>query len=266
MPSPFRGIRQAIDAGARVVNLSVQAGGGSISTPAAMRDALKRAIRFAAERDVLVVLAAGNVDWDHDDELLPTEWWSQIVPVDRSLEVQAYRNNVIITTCHDQDDQVHGCVRGAVVELAAPGIGIATGLPTGAVEVWESPASSLASPLVTGSAALLFCRRPELTGSEAKRILLEGVRVAPAQSTPLLDTLGALTHPDMGGDPRIGPETCNGLDDDCNGLTDDGTLCPQCQRCDGALGICQADEALNGQGCGLAGMQRWHLPGHLRLR
>ena len=150
-----RGVRIAVDAGAKVINLSL--GGKSESK------ALTDAIQYAVDRDVLVVAAAGN-----DGEAAAPSWPAS---GDTTIAVTAVdRNNVAAT--FDQ--------RGEYIDITAPGVSIfstkTSGFTCDGVAVSDGygciSGSSMAAAFVSGSAALLFSAHPGVTAAQVRTILL----------------------------------------------------------------------------------------------
>jgi len=179
-------IRWAAEHGARVINLSLGAlrdprpkgargrfGDGFSPTEAA-------AVRYAVSRGVLVVAAVGNgLDgkaWTYAD-------WPAALPhvlgvgaVDRARKPTSFSNR----------DESH-------VDLTAPGAGVVSTVPVAAApsglstdaagkgaglvdDQGEVQGTSFAAPQVAGAAALLLALRPDLTGSQAARLLVHAAR------------------------------------------------------------------------------------------
>lgn len=150
-----RGVRIAVDAGARVINLSL--GGESESK------ALTDAIQYAVDRGVLVVAAAGN-----GGEAAAPSWPAS---GDTTIAVTAVdRNNNAAS--FDQ--------RGEYIDISAPGVsilstkisdfncdGVAVASGYGCTN-----GSSMAAAFVSGSAALLFAAYPGVTAAQVRTILL----------------------------------------------------------------------------------------------
>ena len=154
-----RGVRMAVDAGAKVINLSL--GGKSESK------ALTDAIQYAVDRDVLVVAAAGN-----DGEAASPSWPAS---GDTTIAVTAVdRNNNFAS--FDQ--------RGEYIDISAPGVNIISTkisgftCPTGTGDDAVTSGygclsgSSMAAAFVSGSAALLFGAHPGVTAAQVRTILL----------------------------------------------------------------------------------------------
>lgn len=154
-----RGVRMAVDAGAKVINLSL--GGTSESK------ALTEAIQYAVDHDVLVIAAAGN-----DGEAAAPSWPAS---VDTTIAVTAVDRNINVTSFGQ---------RGEYIDISAPGVGIlstkisgftcptSTGTFAVASGYGCASGSSMAAAFVSGSAALLFAAHPGVTAAQVRTILL----------------------------------------------------------------------------------------------
>jgi len=144
--------------GASVINYSFAGEGRD--------DGLEQAIRRAGERDVLVVVAAGN-----DGEDLDT---SNTYPAKYEMD------HLITVTSVDENDRL---VRGASwgkrhVHIAAPGIRLVSLWNDGTI--WnEGRGTSYATPIVAAAAGLVKSAAPHLKASQIRDILLSTVRVVP---------------------------------------------------------------------------------------
>ncbi len=134
-------IRYAVDEGARVINLSL-----SFDHPIA---SVERALRYAGEHDVLVVVAAGNEG--QSTAIYPAQY-------SRNLE------NVIAVGAHDRSDRratfSNRVGTSGVVQVDAPGVGIRSTQPDGSYATWFG--TSMATPHVSGVAALASSAYPHL--------------------------------------------------------------------------------------------------------
>ncbi|MFD0799660.1 S8 family peptidase [Maribacter chungangensis] len=159
-----KGIRYAVDNGAKVINASF---GKSFSPNAQwVYDALK----YAAEKDVLFVHAAGNDGADLDDPANPN------FPNDQVNNGQEFSDNVITVGALDPkygsellaSYSNYGKIN---VDIFAPGTDIYSAYPNNEYEY--SPGTSMAAPAVAGVAALLFSQYPNLTAAQVKKIILQ---------------------------------------------------------------------------------------------
>jgi serine protease len=166
------GVRWAVDHGAQVINMSL---GG-----AAESDALAGAIRYAFERDVVVVACAGNVA-----EGVPTVWYP------------GRASGVVAVSALDPDESFwSGSLSGAQVALSAPGNGLVGARPNG---YWKVQGTSFATPLVAATAALIRSRWPELSAANVvNRLIRTADDLGPAGRDPkygfgMVEPLEALT-------------------------------------------------------------------------
>lgn len=157
------GIRYAVDNGAKVINGSF---GKSFSPNV---EWVYNAIKYAAEKDVLFVHAAGNDGANLDDPSNPN------FPNDQVNNGAEISNNVITVGALDPNYgselvasySNYGDIN---VDIFAPGTDIYSTYPNNTYEY--SPGTSMAAPAVAGLAALLFSQYPNLTAAQVKKIIL----------------------------------------------------------------------------------------------
>lgn len=166
-------IRYAVDNGARVINWS----GWISDTAAAARDTVRAAIRYAGERDVFLVIAAGNTPVDIDD--------------DRNCRYPICFDepNVIAVGELDRTGELlhipeEGRTIGSTygtrrVQIATLGEHLSTSIRDGNSNYIWTRGTSNAAPVVTGVIALVLASDPSLTTAEAIRIVLDSARVDP---------------------------------------------------------------------------------------
>lgn len=142
--------------GARIVNASL--GGGSFSQ--AEHDAI------AAAKDVLFVVAAGNDAANNDT--------TGSYPCDYNLD------NIVCVAATDQNDQLASFSNYGTssVQLAAPGVNIASAWPSDRWALLDG--TSMATPHVSGVAALAVSANPSITVAGLRRALLSSVDSLPA--------------------------------------------------------------------------------------
>jgi subtilisin family serine protease len=159
------GIHYAVDHGAKVINMSF---GKDVSPN---QDWVEEAIRYAASKDVLLVHAAGNDSKNIDIAYnFPTARMK-----DSSLAVN------MITVGASGDAQIKGGLIASftnygqtMVDVFAPGVKIYSTIPT-TNKYGFLDGTSMASPVVSGIAALIRGYYPGLTAPEVKAILMESV-------------------------------------------------------------------------------------------
>jgi subtilisin family serine protease len=155
------GIRYAVDNGAKVINMSF----GKSYSPKAQW--VYDAIKYAAEKDVLNVHAAGNDAKDIDTKAnYPSDAPDKVTEIsDNYITIGAISSNY--------DEKLLGSFTnyGKVnVDVFAPGVQIYSTTPKNEYQYFNG--TSMASPGVAGVAALIRSYYPKLTASQVKRILM----------------------------------------------------------------------------------------------
>ena len=143
--------------GVRIVNASL--GGSSPS------QTLEQAV--ADNPNTLYVVAAGNTDSNNDDPSTP------FYPCDLP------EANLICVAASDQSDQPawFSDYGASSVDLFAPGINILSTWIGG--QYAYADGTSMATPMVTGTLALMLARNPSLSAAQLKQYLLASVDPAP---------------------------------------------------------------------------------------
>lgn len=176
-----RAIRWAVDQGdADVINLSL----------VLTRDdpAVRAAIRYAVDQDVVVVAAAGNDKTEGNPTSYPAGY-------DGVLGVGAVGE----TSIREDYSQT-----GDYVDLVAPGGGIIVASPGGGYTVQKG--TSFAAPFVAATAALVRQYRPELTAEEVIRQIVATTDPAPGGNSDeygsgVVNPFRAVTETIASGDP-----------------------------------------------------------------
>jgi subtilisin family serine protease len=134
----------AVTQGARVINMSF----------AGPQDpALGRALAAAHQKNVVLVAAAGNAG-----PKSPPLW-------------PAADPHVIAVTATDYDDRLYpGANRGNHVAIAAPGVDILVAIPNAAYKM--ETGTSFSAGFVSGVAALVLQRKPQLTADAVKKVIM----------------------------------------------------------------------------------------------
>ena len=155
-------IRYAVDNGAKVINMSF----GKSYSPNA--EWVYEAIKYAAEKDVLLVHAAGNDSSDIDvEENFPNDSKDMIIEFsDNVLTVGA------MTPSFDEHLVASFSNYGKKnVDIFAPGFQVYSTTPKNQYDSY--PGTSMASPQVAGVAALVRSYYPNLSASQVKHILMD---------------------------------------------------------------------------------------------
>lgn len=138
-----KGIVEAVDRGAKVVNLALGSYGDSFM--------LREAVRYAQEHDVLLIAAVGNDG------------------IGALLYPARYEGVLAIAGVDAQERHLYFSNRGDAVDMAAPAIGLNV--------AWEDAGHALftgtsaAVPLVSGAAAWLRAEYPNLTAQDTANLL-----------------------------------------------------------------------------------------------
>lgn len=152
-------IRYAVDVGARVINLSLGGVGQSVQ--------LQTAIQYAADRNVLVVAAAGNAG--------PNAGVTYPAGNDLTLAVTA-TDQTMTSPSFAQ--------RGSYIDITAPGIGICSTVRIGsradssrncaaAGEPYVTMSgTSMAAAFISGVAALIIAANPTLTAIQVRELIV----------------------------------------------------------------------------------------------
>jgi cell wall-associated protease len=154
-------IHYAVDNGANIINMSF---GKELSPHKAEVDA---AIRYAAEKNVLIVHAAGN-DSENNDEVnnFPNPIYLQGGRAENYLTVGASsiskKKDLIAEFSNYGKEEV---------DLFAPGKEVYSTMPDNAYKMQSG--TSMASPVAVGVAALVWAYHPELTAIELKQLLMD---------------------------------------------------------------------------------------------
>jgi subtilisin family serine protease len=155
-------IRYAVDNGAKVINMSF----GKSYSPNAQW--VFDAIKYAAEKDVLLVHAAGNDASDIDT--------AENFPNDSKDKVTEITDNVLTVGAMTRffDDKIVASFSNygkKNVDVFAPGLEIYSTFPKNSYKSIQG--TSMAAPEVAGVAALVRSYYPKLTASQVKHIIMD---------------------------------------------------------------------------------------------
>jgi subtilisin family serine protease len=155
------GIYYAVDNGAKVLNMSFGKGYSPDS------DHVKRAIRYAEEKGVLMVTGSGNDGQDNDSvDNYPNKYYSDGTECKTWISVGATSKHPDSTLVTDFSNYGK-----TTVDLMAPGENVMSLAPGDTTEVVDG--TSFSSPIVAGVAALVWSYFPELTAAEIRTVLMQ---------------------------------------------------------------------------------------------
>jgi cell wall-associated protease len=162
------GIRYAVDNGAKIINMSF--GKGYFYN----KEVVDEAIRYAQEKDVLLVHAAGNDAKDIDiNPNYPSKYFTN---KENAVTGEASNYLTIGATAWKLDDELLASFSNfgyKSVDLFAPGVAINSTMPENKYK--EQQGTSMAAPVASGVAALLRAYYPQLSAKEVKNILMKSV-------------------------------------------------------------------------------------------
>ncbi|MET9328511.1 type VII secretion-associated serine protease mycosin [Tsukamurella sp. NPDC003166] len=189
---------RAIDLGATVINISEVACGRSAAELG--DDALGRAVRFAAERNVVVVASAGNVGSGGPCAEQNT---NPAAPATIASPARFAEQVLAVGATEPDGRPAAFSLAGPWVTVAAPGTDVTTLEPRGAglanAQVTREgtgplAGTSFAAPYVAGVAALVRSRFPQLTAAQVRtRILATARRSAGMGGAGVVDPVAAVT-------------------------------------------------------------------------
>jgi subtilisin family serine protease len=162
-------IRYAVDNGALVINMSF----GKAYSP--QKDAVDAAVRYAESKGVLLVHASGNEGANVDT--------SPSFPVRTFLAGGTAPNWIEVGASAPSADSLAASFSNysrTRVDVFAPGVSIWSTVTKGGYERLQG--TSMASPVVTGVAALLLAYYPSLTPAQVKDIIMQSATKFPNQS------------------------------------------------------------------------------------
>lgn len=145
------GVRYAVDNGARIINLSLAGPSGA--------DDLKAAILYAQVKGAVVVVAAGNQ--------------SRSLSITPSFPASYLLDNIVGVSATDETLGLADISNyGEGADIAAPGADILSTSIDGGYE-WRT-GTSMATPAVAGTLALIASVRPDLDGTGLRNALYAG--------------------------------------------------------------------------------------------
>ncbi|MBO9154202.1 S8 family serine peptidase [Chitinophaga sp. GCM10012297] len=166
------GIRYAVDNGAQIINMSF----GKGFSP--QKQWVDEAIRYAQEKGVLLVHAAGNDGANNDEvENYPKDTFNDGTEADNMITVGASGNG-------RTGSKIAGFSNFGKkeVDLFAPGVQIYSTVP-GGNKYGSASGTSMAAPVVAGVAALVLSYNPDLSARQLKQILEKSATPLPDGET-----------------------------------------------------------------------------------
>ncbi|MCX5810905.1 MAG: S8 family peptidase, partial [Proteobacteria bacterium] len=181
-----KAIDYAITMGAKVINASYGDDTFSIAE--------YEAIKHAAEHGILVVAAAGNSSINNDSSESRNYPASYSIKNTIGTNVFPPLSNIISVAATIKDDPLDPNKDDALasssnygatsVHLGAPGSSIYSTYKNGGYQ--STSGTSMATPFVTGTAALLWAQRPAATYTQIKEAILQSVDTVPALADKVL--------------------------------------------------------------------------------
>lgn len=158
------GILYAVDNGAKIINMSF----GKYFSP--NKEVVEKAIKYAEQKGVLLIHAAGNDGDDLDTKShFPVPLYSNGAMAKNWLEIGASswgQGKEFVADFSNYGKKT--------VDVFAPGTAIYATVPNNEYESLQG--TSMATPVVSGVAAVLFSYFPELTVEEVRSIIGESAR------------------------------------------------------------------------------------------
>lgn len=152
MDDVIAGMEYAADHGAQVLNLSL----GSVTSSSALQDA----VNYARNRGAVVIAAAGNCG---SGCIIGGQYYYNPLMYPASCQ-----NVVGVAATTSTDGWASFSEHNTYVDLSAPGVGIYSTIPNG---YGYKDGTSMATPFVSGLAALVLSRWPDYTPSQVETAL-----------------------------------------------------------------------------------------------
>ena len=162
-------VRYAADNGAHIINMSF----GKSYSP--QKSEVSKAFKYAEEKGVLILHAAGNESTDRDQEdrfptrMVYSDDGKEVDTINTWLDVGAssqFRNRTLTATFTNFGQ--------TMVDLFAPGVNLNSTIPGNKYAVFSG--TSMACPSAAGVAALVWSQMPELSAADVKSRLMSTVR------------------------------------------------------------------------------------------
>lgn len=160
------GMNYVVSRGAKIINLSWGAG------PCVEIPSLKSALQQISDQGVLIVTAAGNGDSYGIGVNM------DVYPAYPSAYNFTNQINVAATTFDDYLISFSN-YGSRTVHVAAPGVSIYSTIPGNLVRALSG--TSMAAPMVSGAAALLWSAIPKATATQIKQAIIRSVDITPSR-------------------------------------------------------------------------------------
>ncbi|CAM3782353.1 S8 family peptidase [Vibrio aquimaris] len=162
-------VRYAVDNGAKIINMSF----GKSYSP--RKFVVDHAFRYAARKGVLIVHAAGNSRNDNDAKpRFPNRFakhqWSK--PISTWMDIGAsakYADDALVASFSNYGQET--------VDVFAPGHRVLSSTPDNTYSTYSG--TSMATPVVSGVAAMVWSHYPDLSAVELKELLMSKARTYP---------------------------------------------------------------------------------------
>lgn len=158
------GIIYAVDNGAQIINMSF----GKDYSP--YKEAVDKAVKYAEQKGVLLIHAAGNEGENLDNTAqFPTRSYKNKKPIKNWMEIGASswgKDSSLIAPFSNYGKKS--------VDLFAPGVEIYSTTPGNEYE--DLQGTSMACPIASGVAALVWSYFPDLTAEQVKAVLNQSSR------------------------------------------------------------------------------------------
>ncbi|MDI9499045.1 MAG: S8 family serine peptidase [Bacillota bacterium] len=212
-------ITTMVEQGCRVLNYSV--GERRPSDPGS-RDEIQQTIAFGdlclrleqAGYDFLICKAAGNEEGADSHAFEMNRIMTGTDPARRHTLIVASIENTPISLSNWNDPRIRRGYAlsnftniGAGIDVAAPGTKIFSTYPN--ATYGDNSGTSMASPMVAGTAALVYAANPSLTAAEVRSILMNETTVFTSDGTnliPVINAGDAVTYAFTGQRPELPPE------------------------------------------------------------
>lgn len=165
----IEGIDYAKDENCDIINMSI----GGYGEYQEVRTAMNRA------SDILFVVSAGN---DSEDIGLNPDY-----PASYDLA-----NKIVVAACNPDGSLADFTNYGGATDIAAPGVQIYSALPYDDYDYWDG--TSMAAPMVSGTAALIWAFEPSLTALEVKERIVNAANVTYRSDYEVDDGYGMISR------------------------------------------------------------------------